>query len=79
MKARIIRVTGRGPQFTNLTPGSVHEVIEPSKEFKKKFPNTRESVWVMGEGEPVRLFTHGRDKEAVIINETEPGTDTGSK
>ena len=48
---KVVRMTAFGPAFANLTPGSVHDVIEPpvGKDSKK-------GVWVMGRGEPVLLL-----------------------
>lgn len=41
----------QGPQFRNLTPGSVHDVVEPPQGESNKG-----GVWVMGVGEPVKLL-----------------------
>lgn len=41
-----------GRQFANLTPGSVHEVIDPPMGYS----NDRTGVWVMGAGEPVKVL-----------------------
>lgn len=69
MKIRIISagVSLNGRAFANLTEGSEHEVVEPPKAYKDKYPNGEGSVWVMGVGEPVRIFTKGPGKEAIII------------
>ncbi|MBD5231818.1 MAG: hypothetical protein HDS66_06680 [Bacteroidales bacterium] len=40
-----------GPQFQNLTPGSVHDVITPPAG-----ENSKNGVWVQGVGEPVKLL-----------------------
>ena len=57
-KVKVTRCTANGKAFSNLTPHSVHEVVEPPKGYK----NDYNGVWVMGVGEPVRLlnneFTH---------------------
>ena len=42
-----------GKQFENLTPNSVHEVIEAPERYKK---SKVEGVWVMGVGEPVKVL-----------------------
>lgn len=53
MKIRIINCTAVGPQFENLTPGSIHEVIPAPKG-----ENNNRGWWVMGVGEPVKVLTH---------------------
>lgn len=47
----IIQCDAVGPQFTNLTPGSVHDIINPPTGFDNK-----NGVWVMGNGEPVKVL-----------------------
>ncbi len=50
-KIEVIRCAAVGPQFKNLTPGSIHCVMDaPSGE------NSTRGVWVMGCGEPVMLL-----------------------
>jgi hypothetical protein len=51
-KIEIIQVNANGPQFANLTPGSVHEVIEPPLGGM----NDVSGVWVMGVNEPVLVL-----------------------
>ena len=53
-KVQVTRCTANGGAFENLTPGSVHVVIEPPIGYK----NDHTGVWVMGVGEPVRLLTN---------------------
>lgn len=78
MKIKVIQIFAQGAQFAKLLPESIHEVVEPPNQYKKKFPNNDSSVWVMGTTEPVRIFIKGRVQEAIILNdETEPATDTG--
>lgn len=64
MKIKIIQMGALGPQFDNLQPGTEHEIITPPEGATR---NSEKSVWVMGNGEPVMVFTKGRDKEAVIL------------
>lgn len=50
-----IKITGcnaMGAQFGNLTPGSIHAVIDPPDGYK----NDPTGVWVMGIGEPVKVL-----------------------
>lgn len=58
MKIKIIHCGAFGPQFENLKPGTVHEVIEPPKG-----QNDKRGWWVMGVGEPVLVLT----REATVI------------
>lgn len=48
---KVIRCSALGKKFVNLTPGSVHDVVDPPDGFD----NSR-GVWVMGVGEPVLLL-----------------------
>lgn len=53
-KATQIRITACdavGSQFENLTPGSVHNIIDAPEGFSDKG-----GVWVMGVGEPVKVL-----------------------
>lgn len=50
-KIKITNCRAVGRQFENLTPGSIHEVIEPPAGYD----NSR-GVWVMGVGEPVKVL-----------------------
>ena len=50
-RVRITVCTAVGPAFSNLTPGSVHELIEPPNDR-----SDRSEYWVMGIGEPVRIL-----------------------
>lgn len=52
MKIQIDECGAYGPQFENLTPGSIHEVIEPPAG-----ESDRRGWWVMGVGEPVLVLT----------------------
>ena len=42
-----------GKQFSNIIPGSVHMVIDPPAPYI----NDDRGIWVMGDGEPVKLLT----------------------
>jgi hypothetical protein len=42
-----------GKAFTNLTPGSIHEVINPPEDYKNDT-----GTWVMGVGEPVKVLAN---------------------
>ena len=50
-KIKIIRVYAYGDQFTNITPGSVHEIIPPPKGY-----NNKNGEWIMGKTEPVLVL-----------------------
>lgn len=59
MKIKVKKCYAHGPQFANLTPGSVHEVIKEDK--GRKDPNKvhkmiNAGVWVAGIGEEVKLL-----------------------
>lgn len=47
-KIKIIKCTAFNPEFDNLIPNSVHEVLTEDEC----------SVWVMGKTEPVRLMDY---------------------
>ncbi len=54
--ATMVRVThcnAIGEIFSNLTPDSVHDVIDPPTGYK----NDHTGVWVMGVGEPCKLVS----------------------
>ncbi len=51
MKIEIVNCTAIGAIFANLTPGSIHETVEPPADRED-----REEIWVEGVGEPVRLL-----------------------
>ena len=48
---RVIWVNAFGPAFSNLIPGSIHDVIEACNG-----KDSKRGVWVMGMGEPVLLL-----------------------
>lgn len=53
-KTRQIEITNCqavGNQFANLTPGSIHDIIEPPTGY-----NRNRGEWVMGVGEPVLVL-----------------------
>lgn len=52
LTVRVKKCTAVGSAFSNMTPGSVHNVIEPPKPYK----NDHSGVWVQGVGEPVKLL-----------------------
>jgi len=58
MKIKINHCGACGPQFENLTDGSIHEVI-PTPEGE----SDRRGWWVMGVGEPVLVLT----REATVV------------
>jgi hypothetical protein len=58
MKIKINHCGACGPQFENLTDGSIHEVIPTPKG-----ESDRRGWWVMGVGEPVLVLT----REASIV------------
>jgi hypothetical protein len=43
-----------GDQFRNLKKGTKHNVVDPPEGYK----NDGSGVWVMGEGEPVKILSH---------------------
>lgn len=51
-KIQITICGGFGKQFSNLTPNSIHDVVEPPAPYK----NDSSGVWVMGVGEPVKVL-----------------------
>lgn len=53
-KIEITLCRAQGPQFKNLIPGSVHDVINPPPGFR----NDRRGVWVMGLGQPVKVLSN---------------------
>ena len=57
-KIKILRAIPCGAISKNLIVDSIHEVVEPPKEYKKKLPNGDGGYWVMGIGEPVRVLNH---------------------
>lgn len=50
-KVKVTECRAVGPQFQNLTPGSVHDVVTPPPG-----ENAKNGVWVQGIGEPVKLL-----------------------
>lgn len=50
-RVKITRCGGYGPQFKNLVPDSIHEVLD-----RPELGSTERGVWVMGVGEPVLLL-----------------------
>lgn len=52
-KVKVTFCNALGNIFGNLTPNSIHEVIEPPFAYK----NDHTGVWVMGVGEKVKLLT----------------------
>lgn len=51
-KVKITNCHAGSPQFKNLVPDSIHEIVAPPKEYEDK----KSWVWVMGVGEPVRIL-----------------------
>lgn len=52
IKVKVTRCNAYGKVFSNLLPGSEHDVLTPPTGYK----NDHEGVWVMGVGEPVKLL-----------------------
>lgn len=50
-RIKITNCRAVGKAFANLTPGSVHSVIDPPEGY-----NNSRGVWVMGVGEPVKVL-----------------------
>lgn len=53
----IVKCDLRNSEAVKLTPNSIHKIVSPPEEYKKKYPNSVDSVWVMGITEEVRLLT----------------------
>lgn len=51
-KIKVIKCTAFGTAFSNLEPGTIHDVVTPPEGYK----NDHTGVWVMGVGEPVKLL-----------------------
>ena len=51
-KIQITYCRACGKDFANLTPSSVHNVVEPPVGYK----NDEKGVWVMGNKEPVKVL-----------------------
>ena len=50
-RVKVIRCNAVGEAFANMTPGSVHDIIDvPAEE------NSSRGEWVMGNGEPILLL-----------------------
>ena len=43
-------------QCKNLTPGSIHKIVEPPKNLTSADPNWDSGVWVMGVSRPFKLL-----------------------
>ena len=52
-KIKITYCQAFGKQFENLTPDSIHDVIETPDRHKN---SEMKGVWVMGVGEPVKVL-----------------------
>lgn len=50
-RIEIIDCKAFGSQFRNLTPGSIHDIIDPPEGYDNKG-----GVWVMGVSEPVKVL-----------------------
>lgn len=53
VRVKVSKCDTHGPQFRNLLPGSIHDVVESPD---SKYKNGESGYWVMGIGEPVRLL-----------------------
>lgn len=67
-KIKITICHAHGAVFKNLTPGSVHNVVEPPVGYK----NDVDGVWVQGVGEPVKVLR----SEYIIISDSNETTST---
>ena len=54
-RIKIIQMQTGGKIFSNLTPGSEHDVIDTPKEY---INSKVKGVWVMGAGEPVKVLPY---------------------
>jgi len=52
-RVEVVRCMAHGLQFENMTPRSIHTIIDPPEGEK---PNGINGVWVMGVGEPIKLL-----------------------
>ena len=59
VKIRITQCNANGQAFSNITPGSIHEVITPPDGYK----NGDKGVWVQGNGEPVKVLFNEYTKQ----------------
>lgn len=50
-KIRIIRVNAHGYQFSNLTPGSIHNIVDPPSGYDRS-----RGEWVQGVGDKVLVL-----------------------
>lgn len=57
-RIEVIYCSANNPAFSNITPKSQHDIVEPPKGES----NYYRGVWVMGVGEPVKLL-YGEFKE----------------
>lgn len=48
---KVLHCNAFSPEFVNITPGSVHEIVSPPEGYDKK-----RGEWVMGVTEPVLLL-----------------------
>ena len=55
-EVKITFFNGVNNDWINIKPGTIHKIVKPPEEEKLKYPNTAESVWVMGLTKPVRLL-----------------------
>ena len=53
-KIEITVCTALGRTFSNLVPGSIHEIVKPPQGYV----NDQNGVWVMGIGKKVRVFSN---------------------
>jgi hypothetical protein len=55
-RVKITNFQGYSKNFVHLIEGSEHDVVETPSDYKSKFPNSSQTVWVNGVFEPVRLL-----------------------
>ena len=64
-KVKILECNGFGPQFENLPIGEVVDILDMSDID----PSPNKGVWVMGNGEPVKLINDYRFREYELISD----------
>lgn len=57
-----------GNSWSNCTVDSVHDVVDPPKNYKHQYPNTETSAWVLGADQKVRLVNDQTYKEFCYVD-----------
>lgn len=66
---QVTKCTISNPVFDNLTPNSIHQIVQPPKDYF----NGDRGVWVQGIGEPVKLlFDEYNDYEGKVRTKKKP-------